>query len=115
MFSGVGKREDEIEYALTAGILMFNVESLPELQALNEVAGKSGKKAPISIRVNPDIDPKDPSLYFHRVEEEQIRDRYQPGAHGLSDGFSVAPSADRWNRLPYRVPVDAGRTLLLRP
>ncbi len=58
VFSGVGKRADEIEYALSAGILMFNVESLPELEALNEVARKVGKKAPISIRVNPDIDPK---------------------------------------------------------
>jgi len=58
VFSGVGKREDEIEYALKTGILMFNVESSQELQAINEVAGRIGKKAPISIRVNPDIDPK---------------------------------------------------------
>ena len=58
VFSGVGKREDEIEHALKAGILMFNVESLQELQAINDVAGRVGKKAPVSIRVNPDIDPK---------------------------------------------------------
>lgn len=58
VFSGVGKREDEIEYALKTGILMFNVESSQELQAINEVAGRIGKKAPISIRVNPDIDPR---------------------------------------------------------
>jgi diaminopimelate decarboxylase len=58
VFSGVGKREDEIEYALIAGILMFNVESLPELQVLNEVARRVGKKAAISLRINPDIDPK---------------------------------------------------------
>jgi diaminopimelate decarboxylase len=58
VFSGVGKRKDEIEYALKAGILMFNVESSQELQTINDVAGRLGKKAPISIRVNPDIDPK---------------------------------------------------------
>lgn len=58
VFSGVGKREDEIEYALKAGILMFNAESSQELRVINEVAGRMGKKAPISIRVNPDIDPK---------------------------------------------------------
>ncbi len=58
VFSGVGKREDEIEDALRAGILMFNVESSQELQAINEVAGRIGKKAAIAIRVNPDIDPK---------------------------------------------------------
>ena len=58
VFSGVGKREDEIEYALRTGILMFNVESSQELQVINEVAGRIGKKADIAIRVNPDIDPK---------------------------------------------------------
>ncbi len=58
VFSGVGKREDEIEYALKTGILMFNVESSQELQVINEVASRIGKKAPIAIRVNPDIDPK---------------------------------------------------------
>ncbi len=58
VFSGVGKKEDEIEYALKAGILMFNVESSMELQAIHEVAGRLSKKAPISIRVNPDIDAK---------------------------------------------------------
>jgi diaminopimelate decarboxylase len=58
VFSGVGKREDEMEYALNAGILMFNVESLPELYTLNDVAGRIGRKAGISLRVNPDIDAK---------------------------------------------------------
>jgi len=58
VFSGVGKRGDEIEDALRAGILMFNVESSQELHVINEVAGRIGKKASIAIRVNPDIDPK---------------------------------------------------------
>ena len=58
VFSGVGKRENEIEYALKTGILMFNVESSQELSVINEVAGRIGKKAAIAIRVNPDIDPK---------------------------------------------------------
>jgi diaminopimelate decarboxylase len=58
VFSGVGKREDEIEYALKIGILMFNVESSQELQVINDVAGRIKKRAAIAIRVNPDIDPK---------------------------------------------------------
>jgi diaminopimelate decarboxylase len=58
VFSGVGKREDEIEYALKTGILMFNVESSQELQVINEVAGRIGKKAAVAIRVNPDINPR---------------------------------------------------------
>ncbi len=58
VFSGVGKKKQEIEYALDAGILMFNVESEQELLALNEIAEGIGKKAPISLRVNPDVDPQ---------------------------------------------------------
>jgi diaminopimelate decarboxylase len=58
VYSGVGKREDEIEYALETGILMFNVESPQELQVINDVAGRIGKKASVAIRVNPDIDPR---------------------------------------------------------
>jgi diaminopimelate decarboxylase len=58
VFSGVGKREDEIEYALKTGILMFNVESSQELQAISQVGSRIGKEAAIAIRVNPDIDPK---------------------------------------------------------
>ncbi|MCG3174273.1 MAG: Diaminopimelate decarboxylase [Myxococcota bacterium] len=58
VFSGVGKTAEEMEYALKTGIFCFNVESLPELEALNAVALRLGKTAPVSIRVNPDVDPK---------------------------------------------------------
>jgi diaminopimelate decarboxylase len=58
VFSGVAKKKEEIEYALNSGILMFNVESEHELAALNEIAAGIGKKAPISLRVNPDVDPQ---------------------------------------------------------
>src|SRR4030043_737753 len=57
VYSGVGKREDEIEYALETGILMFNVESFQELQVMNDEAGRNGKKAPIAIRVTPALYP----------------------------------------------------------
>ncbi len=56
VFSGVGKREAEMRQALEAGILCFNVESSSELDRLNDVAGDMGKVAPISLRVNPDVD-----------------------------------------------------------
>lgn len=55
-FAGVGKTRDEIEYALREGIYCFNVESEEELAAINEIAGGFGLKAPIAIRVNPDVD-----------------------------------------------------------
>ncbi|WP_439239177.1 diaminopimelate decarboxylase [Lonepinella sp. BR2919] len=56
VFSGVAKTETEIARALEVGIRCFNVESLPELYRINEVAGKMAKIAPISLRVNPDVD-----------------------------------------------------------
>lgn len=58
VFSGVGKRVDEIEYALKSSILMFNVESPGELRLIDEVAGRLGTRARFAIRVNPDVDPK---------------------------------------------------------
>jgi diaminopimelate decarboxylase len=58
VFSGVGKTAGEMRAALEAGILCFNVESVSELHRLNRVAGELGKVAPVSFRVNPDVDPK---------------------------------------------------------
>ncbi|MBI5017806.1 MAG: diaminopimelate decarboxylase [Deltaproteobacteria bacterium] len=57
VYSGVGKREDEIRYALQAGILMFNVESPLEAVTINRVAEEVGEIAHISLRINPDVDP----------------------------------------------------------
>ena len=58
VFSGVGKTREEMRVALEGGIRQFNVESEPELRALSEVASAMGTKAPITIRVNPDVDAK---------------------------------------------------------
>ena len=58
VFSGVGKRADEMRRALAVGIRCFNVESEAELLRLNAVAGEMGRVAPVSIRVNPDVDAK---------------------------------------------------------
>jgi len=56
IFSGVGKTEKEIEHALQVGIHCFNVESLAELDRINRLATRSGFNAPVSLRVNPDVD-----------------------------------------------------------
>jgi diaminopimelate decarboxylase len=58
VFSGVGKSRAEMRQALEAGIYCFNVESASELDHLNTVAGELGKRAPIALRVNPNVDPK---------------------------------------------------------
>ncbi len=58
VFSGVGKKEAEIAAAIDAGILFFNVESVEELNCINETGMKMGRKAPVALRVNPDINPR---------------------------------------------------------
>ncbi|MCJ7745123.1 MAG: diaminopimelate decarboxylase, partial [Actinobacteria bacterium] len=58
VFAGLGKTAAEIEYALSQGILMFNVESSQELMLMNQIAQNMGMQAPIALRVNPDVDPK---------------------------------------------------------
>jgi diaminopimelate decarboxylase len=56
VFSGVGKKPDEMRRALEVGIHCFNIESAAELEVLNQVAGEAGRVAPLSVRVNPDVD-----------------------------------------------------------
>lgn len=56
VYAGVGKTQNEIEEALRYGVLFFNAESVPELEAINEAAGRLKKRAKISIRVNPEVD-----------------------------------------------------------
>jgi len=58
VYSGVGKRDEEIEYALELPILMFNIESTQELVLINQIAGRMKTQAPVALRVNPDVDPK---------------------------------------------------------
>jgi len=65
LFAGVGKREDEIEFALEREILMFNVESKSELFRIEKAARRLKKRAPIAVRVNPEVDPKTPPNPIH--------------------------------------------------
>lgn len=58
VYAGVGKTDTELEYAIENEILSFNVESFMELEVLDQIAGKIGKKANVSIRINPDVNPK---------------------------------------------------------
>ena len=56
-FAGVGKARDEIEYALEQGVYSFNVESEAELECIDKIAGAKNSRAPIALRINPDVDP----------------------------------------------------------
>jgi len=73
VFSGVGKPPDEISRALEVGIRGFNVEHEAQLERINEVAGRLGKSAPISLRVNPDIDAGTHPYISTRPEGKQGR------------------------------------------
>ncbi|MDI6756576.1 MAG: diaminopimelate decarboxylase, partial [Endomicrobiia bacterium] len=58
VYAGVGKTDGEIRQAVKAGILMFNVESRAEIESINSIAGRFGKKARVAVRINPDVDAK---------------------------------------------------------
>ncbi len=71
VFSGVGKTTEEMAAALKAGVLAFNVESAEELDALAKVAGRLGKRAPVSVRLNPDVRAKThPHITTGRAENK---------------------------------------------
>ncbi len=71
VFSGVGKTEDEMAAGLRAGVKAFNIESAEELEALARVAGRLKKRAPVSIRLNPDINPRThPHITTGRAENK---------------------------------------------
>jgi diaminopimelate decarboxylase len=91
VYAGVGKRRDEIEYALKVGILMFNVESGEELIAIDRAANEMHAKAKIALRVNPNIDPKTHAYISTGLKEnkfgipiEEALEYYQL-ARGLSN------------------------------
>ena len=55
-FAGVGKSQEEIRYALEKGVYSFNVESEAELEYIDRIAGEMSARAPVAIRINPDVD-----------------------------------------------------------
>ncbi len=77
VFSGVAKSVVEIRRALEVGIRCFNVESVPELHRINQVAGDMGVKAPISLRINPDVDAKTHPYISTGLKENKFGISYQ--------------------------------------
>ena len=89
VFSGVGKRADEVRRALEVGIHCFNVESEAELLRLNEIAGQMSVLAPVSIRVNPDIDPDTHPYIATGLKENKFGIDYEQalGIYHLADSL----------------------------
>jgi diaminopimelate decarboxylase len=90
VYSGVGKRVDEIDLALEKDILMFNVESLVELELINDRAGRLNKRAPIAIRVNPDVDPKTHPYISTGLK----KNKFGLDAEAAIEGYRVAGRLD---------------------
>lgn len=90
IFSGVGKTRDEMRLALSHDILCFNVESIPELHRLNEVAGEMGKKAPISLRVNPNVDAKTHPYISTGLKENKFGVAYEDALATYRTAASLA-------------------------
>src|SRR5579875_2666546 len=118
VFSGVGKSDEEIAAALSAGILMFNVESRPELHRIAAVAARMRRHAPVSLRVNPDLDPgTHPHISTgHRdskfgVPLSQVGEYYAQ-ARGLTDLEIVGLSTHIGSQITDTAPfAEAGRKL----
>ncbi|MFB6257553.1 MAG: diaminopimelate decarboxylase [Flavobacteriales bacterium] len=72
VFAGVGKREEEIAFALEQGIFAFNVESLQELELIDQLALEKGTRAPIALRINPDVDPETHQYITTGLEENKF-------------------------------------------
>jgi len=86
VYSGVGKCIHEIDYALEADILMFNVESLEELELIDERAGLLQRRAPVAIRVNPDVDPKTHPYISTGLE----KNKFGIDAETAIEGYKIA-------------------------
>ncbi len=103
VFSGVGKSRTEMHAALKAGIHCFNVESASELDQLSEVAGNVGYRAPVSLRVNPDVDAKTHPYISTGLKSAKVRHRLRPGPLPLPPCRRLAAYRGEGHRLPYRI------------
>jgi len=90
VFSGVGKRADEMQRALEAGIKCFNVESLAELNRLNQVAGALGIVAPVSLRVNPDVDAETHPYIATGLKENKFGIAFEDALTGYEKAVAMA-------------------------
>jgi len=90
VFSGVGKKSHEMQRALEVGIKCFNVESLAELDRLNQVAGDMGKVAPVSLRVNPDVDAETHPYIATGLKENKFGIAFEDALAGYEKAAAMA-------------------------
>jgi diaminopimelate decarboxylase len=90
-FAGVGKTQDEIAYALHSGIYSFNVESEAELRTINDVARSMDRRAPVALRVNPDVDPHT----HHYISTGKSENKFGISIDRIMEAYKLAASL-RW-------------------
>ncbi len=103
VFSGVGKTRAEMRQALEAGIRCFNVESAAELEHLNAVAGELGVRAPVALRVNPDVDPKTHPYISTGLKGNKFGVAFADALDALPPRRRAAQPAHHRRRLPHRL------------
>ena len=102
VFAGVGKSDWEINVGLDAGIAYFNVESIPELEVINQLAGEKDKIARVSFRINPDVRGAYPCQYHDRTGRKQIRHSHGRHGKGHRNRCIVKTCGVRRAAFPYR-------------
>ena len=104
VFSGVGKTAREIDFALEAGILCFNIESEAELELVSSRAETAGKTAPVSFRINPDVDARTHAKISTGKKEDKFGISLAPGGSRLCAGRRTARHKGHRHRHAYRQP-----------
>ena len=108
VFSGVGKSVPEIGQALAAGILCFNVESEGELERIERIAGETGRRAPVSMRVNPDVDPKTHPYISTGLRENKFGVPSEDALRLYRKAAASRHLAGGRDRFPRRIAADRG-------
>ena len=111
VFSGVGKTEKEMRRALELGIKCFNVESESELERLNKVAGSLGVKAPISLRINPDVDANTHPYISTGLRDNKFGIAFDRAAMVYQFAASLEEFTCKGYRLSHWFPVDGYRAI----
>lgn len=94
VYAGVGKRKEEIEYALKNRIKMFNVESLPELDLIDRVGVETGQRASVSLRINPDVSPST----HHYIKTGGRENKF---GLGLEEAQGILEAQERWKQIKF--------------
>ena len=111
VFSGVGKTAAEMRQALAAGIKCFNVESIPELRRLNAVAAEMGKTAPVSLRVNPNVDAKTHPYISTGLKANKFGVAFDDARATYHRRGGAGGAGGGRHRLPYRLADHRSRAL----